>query len=319
MPHTRSAAVQIYLRVGSRWEPPEKSGVSHFVEHMVFKGTERRPHPAQISEAIEGVGGALDATTGHEHTDYRALVPSQHLTTALDVLSDMLRGSTFVPAEIRKERAVIIEEISSTYDSPADIADLSFDGLLWGSHPLGRDVAGSRQTVRRIKREDLLHHVTRHYCPDAMVFSVAGNVEHGAVVEEVNRLWGDLPANGSPEEAHDSTPQLSEVSDPQITVFKKDTEQANLILGVRALPYTHPNRYAQDLLDSILGGGMSSRLFVQVRENLGLAYAVASFLRTFSDVGAFGVFAAVDNERAGDTIRAIMAELSRIREQMVPE
>src|SRR5438128_2119771 len=131
MPHTRSAAVQFYIGVGARKEPPEISGISHFIEHMVFKGTVRRPHPAQISEAIEGVGGALDAATDHEHTNYRALVPSPHLATALDVLTDMLRRSLFAREEIKKERAVIIEEINSTYDSPGDIVELVFDGLLW--------------------------------------------------------------------------------------------------------------------------------------------------------------------------------------------
>src|SRR4051812_6868817 len=140
MPHTRSAAVQFYLGVGARQEDPEVGGISHFIEHMVFKGTERRPHPVQISEAIEGVGGMLDAATDHEHTNYRALVPSHHLSTALDVLTDMLRYPRFMPGDIKKERAVIIEEINSTYDSPPEIVDYEFDGLLWGSHPLGRDV-----------------------------------------------------------------------------------------------------------------------------------------------------------------------------------
>ena len=149
MPHTRSAAVQIYVGVGSRLEPPEVSGISHFVEHMVFKGTEKRPHPVQISEAIEGLGGGLDAATDQEHTNYRALVPSVHMHTALEVLTDMLRGSSFKAGEIRKERAVIIEEINSTFDSPVEIVDLAFDGLLWGNHPLGRDIAGSRSGTRR--------------------------------------------------------------------------------------------------------------------------------------------------------------------------
>src|SRR5438094_3646031 len=168
MPHTRSAAVQIYLDAGARQEALEVSGISHFVEHMVFKGTWRRPHPVQVSEASEGLGGAFDAATDQEHTNYRALVPSQHMATALDVLTDMLRGSQFAPKEIKKERAVIIEEINSTYDAPGEIVDLAFDGLLWGDHPLGRDIAGSRQSVRRIKRPDLLAHVQRHYRPETI-------------------------------------------------------------------------------------------------------------------------------------------------------
>jgi predicted Zn-dependent peptidase len=320
MPHTRSAAVQIYVGVGARQEPPEVSGISHFVEHMVFKGTSRRPHPVQISEAIEGLGGALDASTDHEHTNYRALVPHVHMATALDVLTDMLRGSRFAPGEIKKERAVIIEEINSTFDAPGEIVDLAFDSLLWGDHPLGRDIAGSRQSVRRIKRPDLLAHVERHYRPEAIVISVAGNITHEAVVTEATRLWGDLPPSEAVEAtASNPPPDASQIHGPRITTYKKDTEQTNLIVGVPALPYTHPGRYTQDVLDAILGGGMSSRLFVSVRENLGLAYSVSSFLRTYADVGAFGVHAAVDNERVGDTLQAIMKELSVTRQKLVPE
>jgi predicted Zn-dependent peptidase len=320
MPHTRSAAVQIYVGVGARQEPPEVSGISHFVEHMVFKGTARRPHPVQIAEAIEGLGGALDASTDHEHTNYRALVPHVHMATALDVLTDLLRGSRFAPGEIKKERAVIIEEINSTYDAPGEIVDLAFDGLLWGDHPLGRDIAGSRQSVRRIKRPDLLAHVERHYRPDAIVISVAGNVTHEEVVAESTRLWGDLvPSTNGSTPAATTLPKPTSISGPRVTMYKKDTEQTNLIVGVPALPYTHPARYAQDVLDAILGGGMSSRLFESVRENLGLAYSVSSFLRTYGDVGAFGVHAAVDNERVGDTLEAIMQELSRARQSLVPE
>lgn len=320
MPHTRSAAVQLYVGVGARQESPEVSGISHFVEHMVFKGTSRRPRPVQIAEAIEGLGGALDASTDHEHTNYRALVPHVHMATALDVLTDMLRGSRFAPGEIKKERAVIIEEISSTYDAPGEIVDLAFDSLLWGDHPLGRDIAGSRQSVRRIKRPDLLAHVERHYRPEAIVISVAGNVTHEAVVAEVTRLWGDLPpSNGGAAPAGFPPPDSAQADGPHISTFKKETEQTNLIVGVPALPYTHPNRYAQDVLDAIMGGGMSSRLFVSVRENLGLAYSISSFLRNYADVGAFGVHAAVDNERVVDTLQAIIKEMSEIRQARVPE
>lgn len=312
--------MQLYLGVGARQEPPEVSGISHFVEHMVFKGTHRRPNPALISEAIEGVGGALNATTDHEHTNYRALVPSAHFSTALDVLTDMLRGSCFAPEEVRKERAVIIEEINSTYDSPPDIADLVFDELLWGRHPLGRDIAGSRQTVRRMKREQLVDHVEKHYCPESIVISVAGNVSHEQVVEEATRLWGDMPASNGPrpQRTQLAAPEVNGCG-PRVSTFRKDTEQTNVIVGVPALPYTHEERFSQDVLEAILGGGMSSRLFIEVRENRGLAYHVASFLRTFSDVGAFGVHAAVDNERVVDTLRAVMDELSRMRETPVPE
>ncbi|MFL5735333.1 MAG: M16 family metallopeptidase, partial [Chloroflexia bacterium] len=256
----------------------------------------------------------------HEHTNYRALVPSHHLSTALDVLTDMLRYPRFMPGDIKKERAVIIEEINSTYDSPPEIVDYEFDGLLWGSHPLGRDVAGTRRSVRHIKRQDLIDHVHKHYHPEVIVISVAGNVTHEGVLAEVERLWGDLPARplASPNGTAGLTPPSVQPG-PRLTIYRKETEQSNLVVGVPALPYTDPVRYTQDVLDGLLGGGMSSRLFVAIREDLGLAYSVSSFLKTFSDVGAFGVYAAVDNDHVADTLGAIMSELDKIRQEPVPE
>jgi predicted Zn-dependent peptidase len=317
MPHTRSAAVHFYIGVGARHEVPRVAGVSHFVEHMVFKGTHRRPNPAQISEDIEGVGGNLNAATDHEQTNYRALVPYNYLHTAVDVLSDMLRGSQFRPEEVEKERDVILEEIDSTYDSPGDIADLEFDALLWPKHPLGKDVAGTKASVKRITRDDLVSHIEKQYQPNAIVVSVAGNVSHADVVDQVGRFWTDMPRSQNGKHHIDVSPHVD--SGPKVKFYKKRTEQVNLLVGVPALPYTHPGRYVQDILDSLLGAGMSSRLFVEIRENRGLAYAVSSFVKTYSDVGAFGVHAAVDNERVDETIRAIMDELGRIKREPVSE
>ncbi|MEO6458411.1 MAG: pitrilysin family protein [Chloroflexia bacterium] len=318
MPHTRSAAVQFYVGVGARHERPALSGISHFVEHMVFKGTERRPNPVQISEAIEGVGGNLNACTDHEHTSYRALVPHGYLGTAVDVLTDILRYPRFTEDDIKKERAVIIEEISSTYDSPGEIVDLVFDGLLWPDNPIGEDVAGTKKTVKRIARADLVEHIERHYTPDSIVVSVAGNVTHSQVVEEIERRWVDLPGGVHKSQAIPTSP-VPAPAGPHFTVYKKRTEQTNMVVGVPALPYTHPRRYVQDVLDSLLGGGMSSRLFVELRENLGLAYSVSSFVKSFDDVGAFGVHAAVDNDMALLALSAIMSELRRIRDEAVSE
>jgi predicted Zn-dependent peptidase len=317
MPHTRSAAVQFYIGVGARHEDPRISGISHFVEHMVFKGTEQRPNPVQISEAIEGVGGNMNAATDHEHTNYRALVPYNYLGTAMEVMTDMLRGSRFVPEEIAREREVIIEEINSTYDSPGDIADMEFDRLLWGDHPLGRDVAGSKASLKRIGRDELRAHVEKYYRPDMMVISVAGNVAHESVVEEAARLWSNIAH--SPNGRHDESVAPANPSGPRIKVYKKRTEQTNLIAGVPAFPYTHPLRYTQDVLDTLLGCGMSSRLFVEIRENKGLAYSVSSFVKTYHDTGAFGVHAAVDNDRMEAALEAIMGELVRVKDDLVPE
>ncbi|HUP26850.1 MAG TPA: pitrilysin family protein [Chloroflexia bacterium] len=317
MPHTRSAAVQFYVGVGARHEQPARSGVSHFVEHMVFKGTERRPNPVQISEAIEGVGGSFNACTDHEHTNYRALVPSDYFETAVDVITDMLRNPRLTLEDVEKERAVIIEEISSTYDAPGEIVDLNFDALLWMGHPLGVDVAGTKQTVKRLKRPDLADHMAQFYNPQNIVVSVAGNVLHEEVVFEIERRWGDL-APGTQKRTQSLESPVAQVG-PRISSYKKRTEQLNLILGVPALPYTHPNRYVQEVLDSILGGGMSSRLFVELRENRGLAYSVSSFVKSYDDVGAFGVHAAIDNEMLAPALTAIVDELKRISAEAVPE
>lgn len=316
MPHTRSAAVQFFIGVGARHEEPRLSGISHFVEHMVFKGTNKRPNPVQISEAIEGVGGSLNAATDHEHTNYRALVPSPYMGTSVDVLTDMLLDSRFTQREIGRERDVIIEEISSTFDSPGDIVDMVFDAMLWGEHPLGRDVAGSRTSVRRIKRDDLLRHVEDYYRPESIVVSIAGKVSHADVVREVEDRWGGVRASmrlramQAPEPAPPG---------PRVKLYKKDTEQSNLIVGVPAVSYTDSRRYTQDVLDVILGSGMSSRLFVQLREERGLAYSVSSFVKNYHDTGAFGVHAAIDNDKVLPALDAIMAELYKISESAVSE
>lgn len=319
MPHTRSAAVQFFVRVGARNESMEKSGISHFLEHMVFKGTEHRPKPVLISEAIEGVGGSLDAATDHEQTSYRALVPSLYFSNAVDVITDMLRRPLLRDDEITRERSVIIEEINSTFDSPGDIVDFVFDELMWGEHPLGRDIAGTKATVRRIKRNDLAGHLEVGYRPDRIVVSVAGNVDHEQVVEEVERRWGDLAAIGDRHLLPDPDAPHLNGSGPKVLPFKKRTEQTNFILGVPALPYTDPNRYTQDVLDALLGGGMSSRLFVEIRENRGLAYAVSSFVRSYRDTGAFGVHAAVDTHQLLPAVQGVLEELQRMRETAVSE
>ncbi len=320
MPHTRSAAVQFYVSVGARHEEPGIAGISHFLEHMVFKGTEKRPNPVQISEAIEGVGGSLDAATDHEQTNYRALVPSNYLATGLEVITDMLRNPRLLASDVEKERAVIIEEISSTQDSPGEMVDLLFDETLWPEHALGRDVAGTKKSVRHSKERHLRAHLETNYRPDRIVISVAGNIRHGDVVQEVERLWGDAePADADENRERTLVPPVVEARGPEVKVQKKRTEQVNLIVGVPALSYTHPERYTQDVLDALLGGGMSSRLFVEVRENRGLAYAVSSFVRSYSDAGAFGVHAAVDNTQIEQALQAIMGEMGRIRGESVPE
>ncbi|PZS01837.1 MAG: insulinase family protein [Candidatus Chloroheliales bacterium] len=316
MPHTRSVTVALYYGVGSRYEPKRIGGVSHFIEHMVFKGTERRPLPQIISEAIEGVGGYLNASTGLETTNYYAKVPSKHFAMALDVLTDMLDQPLFKPDDIEKERQVIIEEINATLDSPSDLVGELFDLLLWGDQPVGWPVGGTRESVGDTTRADLLGYLKSHYLPPNLVVSVAGDIQHDDVVEQVNRVFGDYPRGEQPPAFAPAT--LPEAK-PRVLLHSKETEQANLVMGLPALSAFDPDRYKLDLLNAILGDGMSSRLFVELRENMGIAYSVGSYTRKMADTGEFGIYAGADVERAKESIVAALAEMGKLKREPVSE
>lgn len=315
MPHTRSASLLIFFKVGARYEAQPQSGISHYIEHMLFKGTHKRPTPQEISEAIEGLGGSLNALTDREYTSYSAVVPSQHFGLALDVLTDMITNSHFDPAEVERERSVIIEEINGTLDSPPDLVTEAIEALVWGDQPLGRPVAGTRETVSAISRADMQTYLADHYLPHGTVVSVAGNVEHEAVVAAVQACLG---TRHDPRPPPAYAPARSDQTAARVLLVPKDTEQTQLCLGVPALPYTDPDRYVQILLDSILGGGMSSRLFVEIREKRALAYTVASYLETLHDVGDLVVYAAVDNEQPANCLEGVLHELDRLRQSPVP-
>ncbi|HUS15767.1 MAG TPA: pitrilysin family protein [Chloroflexia bacterium] len=316
MPHTRSASIVIYYKVGSRYEPVEISGISHFIEHMLFKGTARRPNPQDISEAIEGLGGSLNAMTDSEYTAYTALVPSRHFVTALDVLTDMLRESRFAPEEVEHERSVIIEEINGTLDSPPDVVNEAIDAVMWGDQPIGRPIAGSRETVGAMSRAQLLDFLHAHYVPRATVVSVAGQVEHDAVVAAVQ---GSLGADSNPREPESYPPAHSREPGPRVMLIPEDTEQSHLCIGLPALSYNDPDRYGQQLLNAILGGGMSSsRLFVEIREKRALAYTVESYIEPLADVGGLVLYAGVDNDRVEPCIKGMLHELARLREEAPP-
>lgn len=316
MPHTRSVTVVLYYGVGSRYEPKRVGGVSHFIEHMVFKGTERRPLPQIISEAIEGVGGYLNASTGLETTNYYAKVPSKHFAMALDVLTDMLDRPLFKPDDIEKERQVIIEEINATLDSPSDLVGELFDELLWGDQPIGWPVGGTRESVGATSRDDLLGYLKSHYVPPNLVVSVAGGIRHDDVVEQVNKVFGGYPRGERPPAfVPASTPETK----PRVKLHKKDTEQTNLVMGLPALSAFDPDRYKLDLLNSILGDGMSSRLFVELRENMGIAYSVGSYTRKMADTGEFVIYGGMEVGRARDSIVAALAEMGKLKREKVGE
>lgn len=315
MDHVHSASVIFNYNVGSRYEEDCQAGISHVLEHMLFKGTERRPDPAQISQEIEGVGGILNAATGRESTNYWAKVPSTHIDTAFDVLADILRNSTFPDDELEKERSVIFEEIRGIVDTPDDLVHDIIDEVIWDNQPVGRSIIGTEETVGGIMTGDLRQFVGRHYTPERLVIAVAGRVDHDHVVELTERYFGDMQRGDSDVFRAAEYRQM----EPRVRLVTRPTEQAHLCIGHPALPYTDERRYSQGMLDAILSSGMSSRLFQEIREKRGLVYSVYGYFRQYADAGQGVIYAGTDLQRVDETIEAILAELDKLRSELVPE
>ncbi len=309
MPHAYSVAIAIYVGAGSRYERKEQAGLSHFVEHVCFKGSQKRPTPGDISEAIDSVGGLLNGGTDRELTVYYCKVGAPHLPLALDVLVDMVRAPRFEPSEMEKERRVILEELAMIADTPSQLVDLLIDQALWADQPLGWDVAGTEESVKAIDRQVALDYLSRQYVPSNTVVSVAGNIDHRQVVEQVAAFWSDCPP-GSPSSWYPATDGRG----PRCALRYKKSEQAHLCLAVRGLPIQHPDRHALALLSVILGEGMSSRLFLELRERQGLVYDVHSYVSHFLDSGAFTVYAGVDPANTVDALKVIIEELVCLRD-----
>lgn len=314
-PHTRAVSVALFVGAGSRYEEPSLAGVSHFVEHMLFKGTERRKAPRDVAEAIEGVGGVMNAATDKELTVYWAKVPIDHFTDALDCLLDQLLHSKLDSVELERERKVVIEELAMVEDSPGEIAALLLDELLWPDQALGRDIAGSEESVEGLSRESLLGYMASQYVPENVVISVAGDLPHDQVVAEVEARVGGWAA--APFKTWE--PATDGHVTPRVGLRSKRTEQAQIGLAYPSYSAFHPDRYALDIMNTILGDGMSCRLFVEIRENRGLAYGVHSSVVRYLDTGAFAVGAAVDPSKTDETIRAIRGVLDDIRSKPVPQ
>ena len=310
MPHTRSVSISVYVAAGSRYERREHAGLSHFVEHLLFKGSSRRPTAQAISEAIDGVGGVINGGTDRELTVYYVKVARPHFELAADILLDMLRRPLFDPEEVEKERSVIVEELRSVADSPAQQVEVLLDETTFPDQPLGWDVAGFESTVRAMSRDDALAYMQRQYVPNNLVISVAGNVTHEEVVATVARELEDWP----PGEPGSWFPAVNGQHAPRVALKNRRTEQAHLSLALRALSSRHPDRYALDLLSILLGEGMSSRLFLELREKRSLCYDVHSYTSKYLDTGTFNVYAGVDPHKAGDAIAAILEQLARARD-----
>jgi predicted Zn-dependent peptidase len=315
MTHVRSASILCYVGAGSRYESDELAGIAHMIEHMVFKGTERYPTAPAIAEAIESVGGSLDAETGKESTIYSIKVLSRHFDLAMDLLSDVLRRPRFDPEELEKERRVIIEELAMYRDDPQGWVGVLGDDEFWPSMPLGREVAGTRETVEAMSLASARAFHAAHYMPNNLVLSIVSDLEHEQVVEAVERLFGDW----TPGEVPQWTSCLPPPGPPRVRLDTRDTEQTSLLLLTLGLARSDPDHYALVLLNAVLGDGMSSRLFEEVRERLGLAYDVGSSATSYHDTGSFSIFVGVEPRRVSDALVAVLAELRRLRDGPVAE
>ncbi len=312
MSHTRSVSISFFIGAGSRYEDEKHAGISHFIEHMLFKGTKKRPTSAEVCTVIEGVGGMLNAGTDKELTIFWCKVAESHFHSALDVLADVLLNSLFDPAEIEKERQVIFEEINMSLDYPAQRVSMLMDELLWPGHPLGRDVAGNRESVAGISRKMMLDYLSRQYQPDNAVLSIAGDIKHREVAADVSRAV----AGWVKRQPHPGYAPYREKMGRRVLIEKRDTEQTQLCLALPGLSIIHPERFKLDLLNVILGEGMSSRLFTEIRDKLGLAYSIQSYAEHFLDTGVFAVSAGVDDKNLKVAVKAILAELARLREKI---
>ena len=310
MENVRSATLHFNYRVGSRDEPEPQAGIAHFIEHMVFKGTERRKHSAAITEAIESIGGSIDAGTSRETTTYSVRVPYNSVKIGFDVVADMLRHSLFRAEDVEKEREVITEEISGINDIPEEVVSELIDNLVWDGAPVGRPIAGSEESVAGLRREDLIAFHEAWYRPERLVIAAAGKIDHDKIVALAEAAFGDLPGGG----ACDPAPFVpAPQTQPKVALVGRDLEQTNICMAVRAISYSDPRKYAQYLLHIVLGGTMSSRLFMSIREKRGLAYNVGSYFPTLADVGWGTIYAGVDPDRAVKTVKAILTELQRLR------
>jgi predicted Zn-dependent peptidase len=311
MPSFESSTVLVMVGAGSRYETRKNNGVTHFLEHMAFKGTKKRPSAIEISSLIDGIGGEFNAFTSKEVTGYYIKSSSNHIDLCMDVLSDMLTNSLFKTSEIDKERGVILEEINLYEDTPVrKIGDI-YERLLYGNTPMGWDISGEKDVIRQIQREDFLKYMGNLYSADNITVVVAGGINSGKTEKVVEKYFGKMKRFKTLKQS-----KVIEIQkNPEILIRKKTTEQAHIAIGVRAVPTDHPDRYPLSILAAILGGGMSSRLFHEVREKRGLAYYVRSSVEHYKDCGSLVSVSGVDPKRVEEAIAVILSEYSKIKNQ----
>jgi predicted Zn-dependent peptidase len=314
MPQAQSVSCFVMLAAGSRYETADTNGIAHFAEHMFFKGTERRPTARDIAGEVDSIGGEFNAFTSKEYTGYYVRCAAEHRDVALDVIVDMLRNSKFDAGEIDREKGVIIEEMNMYYDTPRDFVDGVYESLVYGQdHPLGWDIIGRKETVQAATRDTFMDYVGHWYRPSRMVVGVGGRTGDG-LVERIEELFGDLAdaPTGAPLAA------FAAPNGTRVRVHTKASDQAHICIGVRSRPLVDPDRYVLMVLSTVLGGGMSSRLFTEVRERRGLAYYVFATNHAYTDAGSLYSQAGVDIDRIDEAVETIAAELRKIAAEPVP-
>jgi predicted Zn-dependent peptidase len=312
MPHVRSVSIGVWLARGSRHEPQEQSGIAHFVEHMLFKGTAART-AEDIAQAIDSIGGQMDAFTAKEYASYYIKVLDEHLPLAVDVLSDIVMNPAFSPEDIEREKKVVLEEIKMVEDTPDDLVHELFTENFWQNHPLGRPILGTKETVEALSQDSLRQYFSTAYTAPNLIVAAVGNVTHEQVRALVSNAFKALPTTTQP--ITEAPPRVV----PRITIRNKELEQSHVCLGTASYRQDHADRYSSYVMNTILGGSMSSRLFQNVREKRGLAYAVFSGLSAYRDAGSMTIYAGCANDAVSELIDVVIAELRRIKDEEMSE
>src|SRR5688500_4980649 len=312
MSHVRSVSLGVWLARGSRHETDEESGIAHFVEHMLFKGTATRT-AEDIAQAVDSIGGQLDAFTAKEYASYYVKVLDEHVPIAVDILSDIVLRPAFHEVDIDREKKVILEEIKMVEDTPDDLVHEVFTQYFWEGHPLGRPILGSNETVQALTQDALREYFSGAYVGSNIIVSAAGNIEHAKVRDLIQQAFGAVKREGEP--LNGTPPRVI----PQVITRTKEIEQSHVCLGTNSYPQRHDDRYVSYILNTVLGGSMSSRLFQNVREKRGLAYSVFSGLSAYRDAGNLTIYAGCANDAIGEVVDLCLAELRAIKQTSVPE
>lgn len=303
MPSLESVTITVWVRVGSRFESKENGGLSHFIEHMVFKGSEKRPTAREISEVVDGIGGEFNAATSKEWTNFYIKARSGNIETAFDILSDMILNPVLAENEIEKEKGVILEEKRMTEDTPMRFINDLFERLMFKDTNLGTDIIGTAESIKGLKKQDFIEYRNKHYFTDNILLTVSGGIKTGEIEDLANKYFGVLKRSGNQSKAEEAGVDQKE---PKVLLMEKKSEQANLIIGFRGNPIGHKDRFVEALLATILGGSMSSRLFLEIRERRGLAYTLHTSPEHYTDTGYFATYAGVSLEKVDEAVQVIL-------------